>query len=49
MINMKSRDIYAHPIGRDILDKILMQMGRSSKWITNPLVASPVFRPYGRS
>ena len=42
MINMQSRlrDIYAHPIGRDILDKILMQMGRSSKWITNPLVSS---------
>ncbi len=42
MISMKStlRDIYAHPVGRDILDKILMQMGRSAKWITNPLVAS---------
>ena len=42
MITMQSRvrDIYAHPIGRDIIDKILMQMGRSTKWITNPLVAS---------
>ena len=28
-----------NPIGRDP-DKILMQMGKSSKWITNPLVAS---------
>lgn len=42
MITMQSRvrDIYAHPVGRDILDKILMQMGKSSKWITNPLVSS---------
>ena len=42
MISMQSRvrDIYAHPIGRDILDKILMQMGRSSRWITNAFVAS---------
>lgn len=42
MISMQSRvrDIYAHPIGRDVLDKILMQMGRSSKWITNPFVGS---------
>ena len=42
MITMKSRvrDIYAHPVGRDIVDKVLMQMGKSSKWITNPLVSS---------
>lgn len=42
MVTIKSRikDVYDHPIGRDVLDKILMQMGRSSKCITNPLIGS---------
>ncbi|QWW20225.1 alpha-glucosidase [Schaalia sp. 19OD2882] len=31
-------DVYAHPLGRDVIDKILMQMGRSPAWVTNPLV-----------
>ncbi|MDO5494715.1 MAG: alpha-glucosidase [bacterium] len=34
------RDFYAHPLGRDIADKVLMTMGRSSRWITNPVVAN---------
>ena len=34
------RDVYAHPLGRDIVDKILMQLGRSPKWVDNPLVGS---------
>jgi oligo-1,6-glucosidase len=34
------RDVYAHPLGRDIVDKILMQLGRSPRWVDNPLVGS---------
>lgn len=32
------RDLYAHPFGRDIVDKILLTAGRSPRWIRNPLV-----------
>nr|NLD40094.1 alpha-glucosidase [Actinomycetales bacterium] len=31
------RDLYAHPLGRDIVDKILLTAGRSPRWIQNPL------------
>ena len=31
--------IYAHPLGRDIIDKVLLQAGRSRTWATNPLVS----------
>lgn len=34
------RDVYAHPVGRDALDKVLLQLGRSRRWVTNPLVAN---------
>ncbi len=34
------RELYAHPLGRDIVDKILLTMGRSTRWVTNPLVAN---------
>lgn len=27
------RDLYAHPVGRDALDKILLQLGRSRRWV----------------
>lgn len=32
------REIYAHPVGRDSLDKVLLQLGRSRRWLDNPLV-----------
>lgn len=32
------RDVYAHPLGRDIIDKLLLQLGRSRRWVTNPIV-----------
>ncbi|MDO5067312.1 MAG: alpha-glucosidase [Propionibacteriaceae bacterium] len=32
-------DILAHPLGRDIIDKVLLQVGRSRAWVTNPLVS----------
>ncbi len=34
------RDVYAHPVGRDALDKVLLQLGRSRRWVTNPVVAN---------
>ena len=32
------RDFYAHPVGRDVIDKLLLQQGRSNRWVDNPLV-----------
>ncbi|MCL2016964.1 MAG: alpha-glucosidase [Defluviitaleaceae bacterium] len=37
-MNSKIKDIYNTPLGRDIIDKILLQMGFSNKIITNILV-----------
>ncbi len=31
--------VYAHPLGRDIIDKLMMQLGRSPRWVTNPVVS----------
>ena len=40
-LTMSSRigELYATPIGHDILCKVLMQMGKSEKLVTNPAVA----------
>lgn len=32
------REVHAHPLGRDILDKILLQVGLSARWVDNPVV-----------
>ncbi|WP_420114581.1 glycoside hydrolase family 13 protein [Pseudactinotalea sp.] len=34
------REIYAHPVGRDAIDRLLLQIGRSPRWVTNPLAAT---------
>lgn len=34
------KDVYANPIGHDIVYKILLQMGKSERWVTNPFVAN---------
>lgn len=31
-------DFYAHPVGRDIIDKLLHQQGHSNRWVDNPLI-----------
>jgi oligo-1,6-glucosidase len=36
--NSRLRDIYAHPIGRDIANKLLLQTGKPAWLIYNPLV-----------
>jgi len=42
MITMQSkvREVYAHPIGRDVVDKLLLQLGKSEKLVTNPAVGN---------
>lgn len=34
------KDVYANPIGRDIIDRLLLQMNISNKAVTNPLVSN---------
>lgn len=36
----KLKDIYRHPVGHDIIAKILLQVGRLPKWLTNPVVGN---------
>ena len=31
-------DMYGHPLGRDIIDKLLLQLGRSPRWVDNPII-----------
>lgn len=38
--NNRIKEIYRHPIGRDIIHKLLLQMNVSKKLITNPVVGN---------
>ena len=38
-INSQLKEVYAHPIGRDLLKKVLFQKALSERIITNPLVS----------
>lgn len=38
--NSKIKDIYSNPIGHDVIDKILMTIGKCSGIITNPIVGN---------
>ena len=38
--NSRIGEIYAHPVGRDVLKKVLLQMGRGDAILRNPLVGS---------
>ncbi len=31
-------DMYDHPLGRDIIDRLMLQLGRSPRWLDNPVV-----------
>ncbi len=33
-------EVWRHPLGNDVVSKILMQLGRSPRWVTNPFVRS---------
>lgn len=39
-LNSRVKEIYQNPIGHDIIYKLLLQMNKSEKLITNPLVGS---------
>lgn len=36
----KVKELYANPVGKDVLDKVLLQVGVSKKWLLNPLVGN---------
>jgi len=38
-MNSRISDLWANPVGRDALGKILLQLGKGEGWITNPLVS----------
>lgn len=38
--NNRIKDVYGNPIGRDIINKLLLQMNISKKVITNPIVSN---------
>ena len=33
------RELWENPVGHDVLAKLLMQLGRSERWLTNPAVS----------
>ena len=39
-VNNRIKDVYANPIGRDIINKLLLQMNISKKAVTNPIVGN---------
>lgn len=39
-VNNRIKDIYAHPVGRDIIKKILLQMGHGESIVQNPVVGN---------
>jgi len=39
-MNSKLKEVYAHPVGKDVLSKLLLQMNKPEMLITNPLVAN---------
>ncbi|NLB41333.1 MAG: alpha-glucosidase, partial [Clostridiales bacterium] len=38
--NHKIKHVYAHPIGRDIINRLLLQMNISRKTVDNPVVGN---------
>ncbi|MFT3983952.1 MAG: alpha-glucosidase [Lachnospiraceae bacterium] len=38
--NSRIKEVYANPVGRDIIDRILLQMNRNKKAVTNPIVGN---------
>lgn len=39
-LETKIKEVYQHPVGRDVLDKLLLFANKSKAWLTNPLVAN---------
>ena len=47
-LDSRVRDVWAHPLGQDVVRKILLQLGRSTRWVDNPLVGSLTLRTLQR-
>lgn len=47
-LSSRVREVWAHPLGRDVIQKILLQLGRSTRWIDNPLVGAIRLRTLDR-
>lgn len=41
-------EIYAHPVGRDAIDKVLLQLGCDRRWVDNPLIRRLPLRAVAR-
>lgn len=39
-VKSRIREVYAHSVGRDVIRKILLQLGRSERVISNPIVGN---------
>ena len=50
MISLQSKikEVYAHPIGRDVMAKLLLQMGKSEKLVTNPIIGNMKLKTIAR-
>lgn len=46
--NPRLAEIYAHPVGRDLIDRVLRQLGLSRRWVDNPLTGSVRLRTLTR-
>lgn len=38
--NPRLKEVYAHPVGRDAIDKILHYVAKGPSWVTNPVVGT---------
>ena len=38
------RDLYETPVGHDVIEKVLLQMNLSEKWILNPIIGKRKIR-----
>ena len=38
--NSRIKDLYENPVGRDIINKLLLQLNKSRKLITNPIIGN---------
>ncbi len=47
-LHSKIKDVYANPIGKDILKRILLQMNKSERLLTNPVVANMKLKTLAR-
>ncbi|OYN87776.1 alpha-glucosidase [Parenemella sanctibonifatiensis] len=47
-LDSRIADLYARPLGRDVVDKVLLQLGRGRAWVTNSAVSRLRLRTLAR-